>query len=108
MTAPAETGGARRLEWHTLKLIENPVTVKTSRTRKNDHGWSFASADIMRSASTPPHPASWSRQKAWFLFAKNGVGWTGSTAIRPLPLARKSRSRENFAALFAIAYAAID
>ena len=26
MTAPAETGGARRLEWHTLKLIENPVT----------------------------------------------------------------------------------
>ena len=26
MTAPVETGGARRLEWHTLKLIENPVT----------------------------------------------------------------------------------
>ena len=26
MTAPAETGDVRSLEWHTLKLIENPVT----------------------------------------------------------------------------------
>ena len=66
-------------------LLGLDLGTRTIGTAFCDAGWSFASADMMRSASTPPQPASCRRQKAWFLFAKNGVGRRFSIAMTGRP-----------------------
>ena len=60
---------------------QKPVIVAISTSTRNDSGWPLARLDIARSSNAPPQPTTCSRQKAWFLFAKNGVGRNGRTAI---------------------------
>src|SRR5690606_29288401 len=65
-----------------MRLTEKPVTVAI-RVVTSCSGLPLAMLVAERSSAAPPQPTSCSRQKAWFLSAKKGVGLNGKLAIDP-------------------------